>query len=298
MGPGYPPLPRLRELSEADDSLSLVNARDEILGWAAAEFLLLLPALSGLLIFALAGSLRSLRFLSASMFLQTVMLPYSGAAVGAVLGAGVSGLLSRSPDAVFLIGIALVLQLYLGGTAAGWLGNDLRERVDQNGPGSWLRDAEHLETMYRVSREDCLLFQQRADRMAAHGKQLRAEAYASRFRAYWRSRRRIVRAAGYAWVAFGLYIAIRQAEMAHSAWYLASLVTGGSWLAAVFLVWRLERDTKNSDGAGLEEGAEEIRRLLQLLPCQPSAWQRLGIRAPCCQSHSSSVGWLGALSDS
>lgn len=269
-----------------------MNARDEILGWAAAEFLLLLPTLSGLLVAALAGSLRSLRSLSADMFLQTIILPYSGAAVGAVLGAGISGLFSRSPDAAFLIGVALVLQLYLGGTAAGWLRNALRECADQNGPGSWRRDAKHLEGMYRISREDCLLFRQRADRIAAHGGQLRAEARASRFRPYWRSRRRIVRASGYAWAAFGLYIAIRQAEVTHSAWYLASLVTGGSWLAAIFLVWRLERNAKNSDGTELEEGAEEIRRLLQLLPCQLAAWQRLGIRAPCCQSHSLSAGWL------
>jgi hypothetical protein len=43
------------ELSEADGSLSVVNGRDEILGWAAAEFLLSLPTLSGLLVVALAG---------------------------------------------------------------------------------------------------------------------------------------------------------------------------------------------------------------------------------------------------
>jgi hypothetical protein len=160
----------------------------------------------------------------------------------------------------------------LARSTRGWHSGVLcpRERADRNGLGSWRRDAEHLEAMYRVSREDCLLFQQRADRIAAHGAQLRAEARSSRFRAYWRSRRRIVRAAGYAWAAFGLYMAERQAEMAHYAWYLVSLVTGGSWLAAVFLLWRLGRDAKNSDGAGLEEGAEEIRRLLQLLPCQPS----------------------------
>jgi hypothetical protein len=279
-------------MSEADGSLRDMNAGSDVVGWAAAEFVLASPALSGLLTLALARSIRSVRSLPTDTFLQAVVYPYTGAATGAVLGVGVSGIITRAPYAVFLLGAGIVVQLYLGGQIARWLRNDQGQRSGEFGPGCWQRDLEHLKGMYRISREDCLLFRRRADLIAAHGGQLRVEARRSRFRAYWRSRPRRVRVTGYAWIAVGVYVAVRQAWLAHSMWYLASTVTGGAWLAAAFIVWWLERNTKTRDGSELVEGASQICQQLELLPHQPSVSEWLGLRTPCCARHSPTTGRL------
>jgi len=81
-----------------------------------------------------------------------------------------------------------------------------------------------------------VLFRRRADLLSAHGEQLRAQARHSQFGAYWHARSRRVRVTGYAWIAAGAYMAVRGAWLAHSPWYLAGVITGGSWVAAAFIV--------------------------------------------------------------
>jgi hypothetical protein len=133
---------------------------------------------------------------------------------------------------------------------------------------------------------DLLLFQRRAQLLTARGLRLRAEARRSRFGAYWRSRRRRVRLTGYAWIVAGIYLAAREAWLAHSAWYLASVPVGCAWLAAVRITWWLEKKAAEADGSDLLEGAEQIRWRLGLLPHVTSLRERLGMRAPCGIEHS------------
>jgi hypothetical protein len=96
-------------------------------------------------------------------FTQAITYPFIGAVFGAAADTGLSEIVSGSEGGVLLLGAASVLPFYFGGMIA----KDVRERrrdlVDLVEAEGWQRDVEHLKGPYRITREDCLPFQRRAD---------------------------------------------------------------------------------------------------------------------------------------
>jgi hypothetical protein len=113
--------------------------------------------------------------------------PYSWAVIGAVLGAGASGRFSSSPDAVFLIGPRWSCSFTWAVRPPAGSGTPSASAPTRT---AGILAARRGAPPGHVPgpREVCLLFQQRADRIAVHDEQLRAEARDFRIRACWHSR--------------------------------------------------------------------------------------------------------------
>jgi hypothetical protein len=264
-----------------------MSANMDLTGWVVAEVLLSLPVIIILLELPLVPTILRIGAMPNDAFLQAITYPFIGAVFGAVTGTGFSEIFSgHGGIGLFLIAVATVLPFYFGGMIA----KDIRERRRDDAEliesKAWQRDVGYLKGLYRINREDCLLFQRRAERFASRGEQLRDEARRSQFRAYWRGRPRRVRFMGYLWIAIGAFVAVRVVSLTGAWWCLVSLPTGGAWLGRAWILWQVERKAKKTKGNGLADGASDIRWHLGLLPHAASVVEWLGIRAPCGIRHS------------
>jgi hypothetical protein len=249
----------------------------DFVGWLFAEALLSLPAIVGLVGLTLAGPFRELRVMPRDTFMQVVLYPYVGAAIAAVLGVGVGEIYAGKPDGVLILGAGALAPIYLGGYAGKLLRKDQREDTDLFGPNCWLPDIERLRTVDQLERHERSAYQKRADEVGFAGREKCLEVQESRFGAFWRSRKRRVRIIGYAWFVIGALFAVSGVRTVGSAWCIAALPLGASWLGGQWVVWHLENSVKNAVGRNLLEGAEQIRKRLGDLPSprEPcSAWSR------------------------
>lgn len=260
-----------------------MSSHTAILAWAVFEFILAVPLLGCALILPIAGSLRRIRSLPPDTYLEKVASPFNSAITATMVSAAVTGLITRSWYAAPLIVGALFVQFYIGGEIARFLqhdGDDVIVLLDRQ-----RRDVEHLKSVYRVTRDECALLQRRAAELQAAARRIRAEPCQSRFRSYWRGRKWQVRLAACAWGLIAVYGAARQAWLMHSAWYLASAATGASWIAAAWIVWRLQRKSARADADRLATAADVLRRHLEELPHTATFGERLHVRPVCTLRH-------------
>lgn len=258
-----------------------MGTHDTLIAWLLLEALLLVPAVSAVLAFALRRWIfRAFATFPEDMYLAAVVYPFMGAVVGGVAAFGISDLFHADviPGAAYFF-TGLAIAAYAGGSIAKARAETEQAPPDRFSVEEWRRDLDHIIRLRRVSREDRREFVERARELAMEGKRACEEAQRQNFRVYWRGLRRRTRIFVNVWLAAGFYVAINQSLVTRSAWYLASSLAGGSAFLAVWIGWCDARMVKNSVGTAQLRASEMIRQRLQRLPDAPvpSLRQRLAM---------------------
>lgn len=236
-------------------------------GWLVLEAILSVPGAFGLIGLVLARPLRELRLMNTDVFLQSVLYPQAGAIVGAALGVGAGELWAGKPDGLLIVAFGGIVLPIIGGAGIGKrLRQYRREDESRLAPSSWQPDVERLGMMRQLTQQDRQYYLTRAAELATAGHDKCGEAKRSRFGAFWVSRSRRTRWTGYFWVFFGALVSASGTRSVGSAWGLAALPLGLSWIGYQWVIWKLQKEMTAAEGLNLLEGAELIEERIQRLP--------------------------------